>query len=53
MFELMEKDKVDCYKSTWNSYLDSLKQNKGVEMTGMVIVPLVSCIISMQRGTLF
>ena len=36
MFELTEKDKSHSYKSTWDSYLDSLKQYKQAE-TGMQV----------------
>jgi hypothetical protein len=36
-FELTDKPKVHSYKTTWDSYLDSLKQNKGGEsVTGMI-----------------
>jgi hypothetical protein len=42
-FELTEKDKVHSYKTTWHSYLDSLKKNKSTaNVTGMIIVPLLS-----------
>lgn len=37
-FELTDKHKVHSYKTTWNSYLDSLKQNKtGESVTGMIV----------------
>jgi hypothetical protein len=35
-FELTDKHKVHSYKTTWDSYLGSLKQNKsGESVTGM------------------
>jgi hypothetical protein len=42
-FELTEKDKVHSYKTTWHSYLDSLKQSKSAgNVTGTIVVPLLS-----------
>jgi hypothetical protein len=43
MFELTEKAKVHSYKTTWDSYLHSLKENKSAErVIGMVITYLLS-----------
>lgn len=37
-FELTDKHKVHSYKTTWDSYLGSLKQNKsGESVTGMIV----------------
>ena len=37
-FELTDKHKVHSYKTTWDSYLGSLKQNKSGESVRGVIV---------------
>lgn len=41
MFELTDKHKVHSYKATWDSYVDSLKQNGVDSVTGMSIVCLL------------
>ena len=49
-FELTDKHKVHSYKTTWDSYLDSLKQNKsGESVTGMIAVHISYCL---HRGDL-
>jgi hypothetical protein len=44
-FELTDKHKVHSYKTTWDSYLDSLKHNKsGESVSGMIIFHPLSCL---------
>jgi len=44
-FELTDKHKVHSYKTTWDSYLDSLKQNKsGESVTGMIVFHTSYCL---------
>lgn len=44
-FELTDKHKVPSYKTTWDSYLDLLKQNKsGESVTGRTVFHTSYCL---------